>query len=116
LDGTDMAWMVWPVLDGSFEDDALVVTFTLPLRLDAVVAGRTLFATFDATLPTCEAAGLGPLPHLGVGRAAWEITGRGYIASAACRRSNIGACHDLNVKSGLLSGSQLRQRSTEQRR
>jgi hypothetical protein len=67
LYGANMAWMIWPVLDGSLEDDSLVVAFTLPLRLDAVGAGRTLLAAFDATLSTCEAAGLGPLSHLGVG-------------------------------------------------
>lgn len=67
LDGTDMPWMIWPVLDRGLEDDALVVPFTLTLRLDAVGTGRALFTALDATLPTGETSGLGPLPHLGAG-------------------------------------------------
>jgi hypothetical protein len=113
LYGADMTWVVWPVLDRSLEDDSLIVALTLPLRLDAVGASRTLFTTFDATLPTCEAASLGPLSHLRVGRAAWEITGRGHITSAACWRSDVGVCHDSTVQSGL---PQLRRRRSSVRR
>ena len=58
------AWMVWPVSDGRFEDDSLVVALTLALGLDAIAACRALLATLDATFPTCQTTSLRPLSHL----------------------------------------------------
>jgi hypothetical protein len=66
LYGADMAWVIWPVLDRSLEDDSLIVAFALTLRLDAIAAGRTLLSTLDAAFSACETASLGPLPHLGI--------------------------------------------------
>jgi hypothetical protein len=66
LDGADMAWVVWPVFDGSLEDYSLVVAFALTLRLDAVVAGGALLSALDAAFSTRKTASLGTLPHLGV--------------------------------------------------
>lgn len=71
LYGTDYTWMVWPVSDGWFEDDTLVVPFALPFRLDAVCAGRSLFATLYAAFPAGEATSLGSLPHLGIWSGPW---------------------------------------------
>lgn len=65
LNGTDMTWMVRPVLDRRFEDDALVVAFALTLRLDAVGASRTFFTALDASFPTGKTSRLGSLSHLG---------------------------------------------------
>ena len=42
------------------EDNALVVAIAMAFALDAILAHRTLFAAFDATLATGEASGLGP--------------------------------------------------------
>jgi hypothetical protein len=64
LYGTDVAWVVWPILNGSLEDYPLVVAFALPLRLDAVSTRRSLFSTLDTAFSTSEAPGLGPLSHL----------------------------------------------------
>jgi len=75
-----------PVTDGWLEDDALIVTFAVPLGLDAVVAGWPFLSTFDATLATCEAAGLGPLAKLwiagsSVGRGVSHVCNRRQVAS-----------------------------------
>jgi hypothetical protein len=56
-----------PVPNGRLENYTLIVALTLALGLDAVVAGGTLFSTLDASLSASQAAGLGSLPHLGVG-------------------------------------------------
>jgi hypothetical protein len=66
LYGADIAWMVWPVLDWSLEDYALIIALALALRLDAVAAGRTLLSTLDAAFSARQTASFGPLPHLGV--------------------------------------------------
>lgn len=72
---TDDAWMVRPVPERRLEDDALIVPFTLSFGLDTVATRRPLLAALDAPFPTREAAGLCPLPHLGVRRGARAITG-----------------------------------------
>jgi hypothetical protein len=64
LDRADMAWVIWPVLDGCFEDHPLVVALALALGLDAVGASRSLLAAFDAAFSASEAARLGAFPHL----------------------------------------------------
>jgi hypothetical protein len=64
LDRADMTWVIWPVLDGCFEDDSLVVALALALGFDAVGTSRSLLAAFDAAFPTSEAACLGSFPHL----------------------------------------------------
>lgn len=61
----DDTWMIRPVSNGGFEDNSLVVALALPLRLDAVATCRALLTALYAAFSTCEAAGLGPLPHLG---------------------------------------------------
>lgn len=57
--------MIRPVPNGSFEDNPLVVALALPLGLDAVGTCRALLPALYAPFSTCEAAGFGPLPHLG---------------------------------------------------
>lgn len=64
LYGADVARMIWPILNGSFEDHALVVAFALALRLDAVAASWSLLAALDPAFSTSEAASLGTFPHL----------------------------------------------------
>ena len=64
LDRADMTWVIWPVFDGCFEYDPLVVTLALAFRFDAVGTRRSLLATFDAAFPTSEATRLGAFPHL----------------------------------------------------
>lgn len=60
----DYTGMVWPISNGRLEDDALVVALALSFRLDTVGTGRSFFTTLDTSLSACQAAGLGPLPHL----------------------------------------------------
>jgi hypothetical protein len=92
LDGTDIAWMVGPILDGGLEYDPLVVAFALALRLDAVTARRSLLAAFDPAFSTSEAAGLGPFSHL-VCRVSCLVAGWGHVASTTCWRSDLGVRH-----------------------
>ena len=92
----DIAWMIWPVLDGGLEDDSLVVAFALALRLDAIGTCRTLFTALDAAFSAGEAPSLGPLSHLRA-RGAWKVAGWGDIASPS-RRSNVSVCHDASVQ------------------
>jgi hypothetical protein len=66
LNGADMAWVVWPVLDGRLEDYSLVVAFALTFRLDTIAAGGTLLSALDAAFPARKTASLGSLPHLGI--------------------------------------------------
>jgi hypothetical protein len=91
LDGADMAWMVWPVFDGSLEDYSLVVALALTLRLDAVAAGGTLLSTLDAAFSTSETASLGSLPHLGV---CWVVASWREVTSTVGWRRSLHARHD----------------------
>lgn len=63
----DDSWVVWPVSDWGFEDDALVVALAIAPGLDAIIACWALLTTFDASFAAGEAARFGPLPHLGDG-------------------------------------------------
>ena len=83
LYGADMTRVVWPVFDGSLEHDPLVVALALALRLNTVVAGRSLFATFDPAFSTSKAPGLGTFPHF-VGRGSSGDAGGGRITSTPC--------------------------------
>ena len=58
--------MIRPVANGRFKDNSLVIALALAFRLDAVGAGRSLLTALYATFSAREAAGLGPLPHLGI--------------------------------------------------
>jgi hypothetical protein len=60
---TDGAWMVWPVTNRRFEDDALVIPFALALRFDAIAANWALFAALDAAFAACQAASLCSFSH-----------------------------------------------------
>ena len=75
LHGTHGSWMPRPVPNRGLEHDTLIIALALALGLDTVVARRTFFSALDAALSTCEAACLGPLPHLGVRRRASAISG-----------------------------------------
>lgn len=44
------------------EDNSLVVTFTLPLRLHAIFAHRLTLIALDPAFSTRETSGFGPLP------------------------------------------------------
>lgn len=46
LSGTESAERI-------FEDDSRYVAFAFTFRLDAILAGRTLFAALDSSLATC---------------------------------------------------------------
>jgi hypothetical protein len=60
----DHTWMVRPVPNGGFEDDSLVIAFTLAFGLDAVGASRPLLSALYATFPACKTPSLRPLSHL----------------------------------------------------
>lgn len=76
-----------PITNWSLENDALIVPFAMPLRLDTIVAGRPLLSTFDAPFATGETAGLRPLPELGIDR--W-----GVIWASVHARSDVRSGHD----------------------
>jgi hypothetical protein len=63
LDRTNGAWVVWPVTNGRFEDNALVIPFALALGFDAVAANWSLFAALDASLAAGQTARLGSFSH-----------------------------------------------------
>jgi hypothetical protein len=84
LYSTDVPWVVWPVLHGSFEHHPLVVAFALPFRLDAVSTRWPLFAAFNAALSTSEASSLGTFSHLRVRRGPCGVSGWRNIASTTC--------------------------------
>ena len=67
LNGTDHAWVVWPVADGGFENYSLIVALTLTLGFDAVAASRALLTTLDTAFAAGQATSLSPLAHLGSG-------------------------------------------------
>jgi hypothetical protein len=100
-----------PVTDRRLEDDALIVAFAMPLGLDAVVAGWPFLSAFDATLATCEAAGLGPLAKL------W-IAGSGVGVSHAGREASSGITQffELKIEEGSGRPGKARSQGTRTRR
>lgn len=50
-----------PVANGRFENNALVVAFTMTLGLEAIVATRPLLSTLDPPLATSQTSSLGAL-------------------------------------------------------
>jgi hypothetical protein len=78
--------------NGRLEDDALVVSLAMPLRLDAVSADGSFLAAFDTALSAGQASRFGPLAQSGVG-------GRGRAGSQSARRRGLWFNHAMRLRS-----------------
>lgn len=96
------------VIGRRLENDTLIVAFAQSLRLDAVLAHRSLFATFDAPFSTCQATSFCSFarqPCLQRGFRLAGIRAIGWLLLVIRRVLSICRCHRVVVANKMTSQS-----------